>query len=118
VLKVIIAGGRDFNDYELLTKSLEKILSNYESKYIEIVSGMCRGADLLGIKYAETKGISIREFPADWNKYGNRAGPIRNRQMAEYADALVVFWDGKSRGTKSMINEAENNELKTRIIKY
>lgn len=112
--KVIIAGGRDFDDYDFLEKSIDEL--NIEIG--EVVSGKAPGVDTLGEKYAESKGISVKEFPADWSSFGRAAGPIRNKQMAEYADVLVAFWDQKSKGTKSMINLALKNGLKVYIIHY
>lgn len=117
VFKVIIAGGRDFNDYNTLKEYCDYILSKTEEP-VEIVCGEARGADTLGKRYAIEKGYSIKSFPADWSKHGKSAGHIRNKQMAGYADALIAFWDGNSRGTKSMISYAHSYKLKIRIIKY
>ena len=115
-MKVIIAGGRDFNNYELLYKTCNKLLSGIEVK--EIVSGGApNGADSLGEKFAKEKGFHIKVFKANW-KYGRAAGPIRNKEMAQYADYLIAFWDGKSKGTKSMINLAKSFELKVSVCKY
>lgn len=115
-MKVIIAGGRGFNDYKFLFEKCENILS--KQKDVEIVSGTARGADELGEKYAKEKGFKLKQFPADWDKYKKGAGYIRNKQMAEYADSLIAFWDGKSKGTKHMIDLAKEHNLKIRIIKY
>ena len=115
-MKVIIAGGREFDNYELLCEKCDNILQNESD--IEIVSGTCKGADLLGEDYANEKGYSIKQFPADWKKHQKSAGAIRNKQMALYADALICFWDGKSRGSKNMIDTANNNDLKVRVINY
>jgi len=79
------------------------------------VSGTARGADQLGERYAKERGYFIQRFPADWNAYGKAAGYIRNRKMAEYADALIAFWDGKSRGTLNMISLAKECGLQIRI---
>lgn len=114
-MKIIVAGSREFEDYEMLKNKLDKLLIN--QKEIQIVSGGCRGADELGERYAKEKGYSIKVFKADWNKYGKKAGPLRNRQMAEYADGLVAFYKEGSRGTKNMIEEATEKKLKIRIIK-
>lgn len=129
--RVIIAGGRDFNDYWLLEDNLmEWILDTYlqfhsidEKATIEFVSGKARGADSLGEKFAKTHDYKIKEFPADWNQYGKAAGPIRNRQMAEYAaqadkGVLFAFWDGESLGTKSMIDLAKQYGLEVHVINY
>ena len=106
---LIIAGTRTFNDYAMLRAYCDMKLSRKiaEGEQIEIVSGACpTGADYLGEKYAAERGFSVRLFPADWQQYGRRAGAVRNRQMAQYGNALIAFWDGKSKGTKIMIDEA------------
>lgn len=100
-MKVIIAGTRDFNDYKRLKHDLD--LYRTTANITEIVSGGCRGADLLGEKYAKENNIPVKRFPANWEVYGKKAGPIRNAEMAEYADCLIAYWDSKSRGTKNMI---------------
>ena len=114
--RVIVAGGRDFNDYELLRSKLDYYLSNLDD--ISIVSGGARGADRLGENYAIEKGLKLVMFPADWINEGKQAGYLRNERMAEYATHLIAFWDGKSRGTLDMINKAKQKGLKIRIIKY
>lgn len=113
-MKVIIAGCRDFNDYKLLSSKCQNILK--EVNDIEIVSGNCNGADLLGERFAKENGHNLILFPAEWSVYGLSAGPRRNEEMAEYADALIAFWDGKSTGTGDMIKRAEKHDLKIRII--
>lgn len=117
MFKVIIAGCRDLEDYELVKAYADFKLSKIEDE-IEIVSGTASGADALGERYAEEKGYRVKRFPADWNKCGRRAGPLRNRQMAEYADALLAYWDGKSKGTENMIQEAQARGLKVGIKLY
>ena len=120
MFKVIIAGSRDFNDYSLLESNLDFLLSNKikNGEEIVIVSGKARGADTEGEKYAINRNFSIEEHPANWNKYGKSAGYIRNREMALSADACVCFWDGKSKGTKHMINLAKEHNLLLEIINY
>jgi len=115
-MKVIIAGGRNFNDYNKLRESCDNILVN--QKDVEIVSGTAAEADTLGERYAQEKGYEVKKFPAQWDLYGKSAGYKRNQQMAEYADGLIAFWDGKSRGTKHMIDIATNKGLKVRVIRY
>lgn len=116
LMKVIVAGSRDFDDYESLKTYCDYILGNLTD--IEIVSGTARGADKLGERYAEERGFPVTKFPADWNKHGKKAGPIRNEQMADYADALIAFWDGESRGTKHMIDIAKANFLAVRVYRF
>ena len=117
--RVIIAGGRDFNDYLLLRAKCDNILAGKAASHrIVIISGAARGADSLGEKYANEKSYTIERYSADWNTHGKAAGPIRNAQMANSADALIAFWDGQSHGTKSMINIARNKGLLVRVINY
>lgn len=117
MIKLIVAGGRNFDNYSLLSNKLDKILEKtYED--IEIVSGKAKGADSLGERYAKDRGLKVAEFPADWNRYGKSAGYRRNSEMADYATHCVCFWDGISRGTEHMINLAKNKNLKLRVIYY
>lgn len=113
-MKVVIAGGREFNDYELLREICDGVIPVVP----EIVSGGARGTDKLGEQYAKEKGYDLKVFPADWNKHGKGAGPIRNRQMAEYGDMLIAFWDGKSKGTKNMIDTSKKLGLIVYVHKY
>lgn len=118
LMKVIIAGGRDFANLELMTKKMDFFLSKATHMNIEIVSGKARGADALGEEYAKLRNYPIAEFPADWDKYNKGSGFRRNTEMAEYADALVAFWDGKSRGTMHMINVAKKKGLQVKVVEY
>lgn len=117
VNKIIIAGGRDFNNYLLLKDKVEKYLSLLGSN-IQIVSGTASGADHLGEQFAKEKGYDLKLFPANWKTYGKSAGYLRNKQMAEYADYLIAFWDGKSKGTRHMIDLAKKNGLSVRVVRY
>jgi len=116
MFKVIVAGGRDFADYDLLKSKLDNLLVNRDP--VEIVSGTARGADKLGEFYAKRSQLAVALFPADWDLYGKSAGYKRNAQMADYADALVAFWDSKSRGTMHMINLAKSAGLQVRVVNY
>ena len=100
-MKVIIAGCRDFHDYEFVEQSIDKLNLDIG----EIVYGGAPGVDYLGLLYARKHKIKVKTFLAEWSVYGRAAGPIRNKQMANYGDYLIAFWDGKSKGTKNMINE-------------
>ncbi|SNR78370.1 Protein of unknown function [Lutibacter agarilyticus] len=113
-MKLIIAGSRTFTNYQKLKQICGHFLQDQNN--IEIVSGTCRGADQLGEQYAKERGYKLTQFPADWKRYRKAAGPKRNEQMANYADALIAFWDGESKGTKNMIDLAKQNNLKVRII--
>lgn len=105
-MKIIIAGSRTFTDYKKLSEVCDQFLQDQTD--IEIVSGAYyKGADKLGEQYAKERGYKITQFPADWERYGRAAGPKRNEQMANYAGALIAFWDGKSKGTKHMLEVAK-----------
>lgn len=117
--RVIIAGGRDFDDYGLLCESCDRLLAQkHQTHSIVIVSGAARGADTLGERYAHERGYAVEQFPANWERDGKAAGPIRNAQMASVADALIAFWDGHSRGTAHMINQARQKSIPYRIVKF
>ena len=117
--KLIVAGGRDFTDYEAAASEITA-LANGElgERAVSIVSGMARGADALAAQFARDNNIKLYEFPADWDKYGKRAGYLRNAEMADFADGLLAFWDGESRGTKHMIETMQNLRKPVRIIRY
>lgn len=93
--KVIVAGCRDFADYELLKEKCDFYLQNKKPENIVIVSGHASGADDLCERYAQERGLQLETFPANWKAHGRAAGPIRNAQMASVAHALIAFWDGK-----------------------
>lgn len=108
-MKVIIAGSRIFNE-DLIIINTAIAMSAF--KVDEIVSGGARGIDRLALKYAQLIDMPYKVFPADWEKNGRKAGYLRNIQMAEYSDALIAIWDGKSKGTKHMIDIAKKKKLK------
>lgn len=117
-IRIIVAGSRTFNDYELLKKKLDFYLQNKNVNDIEILEGEAKGADKLGKQYAIEKGIKYTGYPADWNKYGKGAGFKRNREMAQNATHAVIFWDGESKGTKNMIDLCDEYRLVKRIVLF
>ena len=112
-MKTIIAGSRGITDYGFVLRAYE----DCEWTVTEIVSGGAGGVDKLGEKIASEYNVPLKVFPYP-SEFGRRGGPIRNEQMAKYADALIAVWDGKSRGTKNMIQEAEKHKLRIRIYLY
>jgi len=116
MIKVIIAGGRNFDDFDKLCQVCDEFLQDQND--IEIVSGAYKGADLLGERFAAERNHTIKQFPADWRRYGKSAGLKRNTKMAAYADALIAFWDGESKGTKNMIELATQAGLKVKVIYF
>jgi hypothetical protein len=120
-VRIIIAGSRSMSDREFLYNSCDRMIGKRVPECV--VSGLARGADMLGHNYAVDRGITIKEFPADWNMFGKAAGMIRNSAMARYAaDApngmLIAFWDGQSRGTRDMIMKAFDCRLETHVIRF
>lgn len=105
-MKTIIAGGRAYQ----LDQSDWRILDSLKSSITEVVCGCAPGADEAGKNWAESRGILVTPFPADWRTHGRAAGPIRNRKMAEYAEAVILFPGGK--GTRNMLEEAKISGLK------
>jgi len=99
--RIAVIGSRGFDDYVRLEAVLEPYLPAV------LVSGGAQGADALAERLAEERGLTIDVIPADWQRYGRGAGPIRNKQIVESADLVIAFWDGKSRGTRSALAHAD-----------
>ena len=117
-IRLIVAGGRDFADYQSLKTKLDYFLKDRRCDDIEIISGTARGADQLGERYAKERGLELVRCPAEWDKFGKRAGYLRNSHMATLATHCVCAWDGSSSGTRHMINLAKSAGLDLRIIDY
>lgn len=131
-VRIIIAGSREFSNpfihYPIMKSTVHSVisdlkLSDEELKQLTIVSGSAKGADTLGERYSLEFGYACTRFPANWNLYGKRAGYIRNTEMAKYATEpsytglLIAFWNGKSRGTKHMIDIAKEYDMRI-YVKY
>lgn len=115
-MRTIIAGCRDITDLAQVHFAMECAAYYFGIVPTLVVSGGARGADRLGELWAQQRGIPMVQYPADWDQYGRRAGPIRNGVMAKSADALVALWDGESRGTEDMINQARDAGLKVYVF--
>lgn len=111
-MRVLVCGSRHFNDYKLL----KEVLENYD--ITEIISGHARGADSLGEVFATEKQIPKRIFPADWDQYGKRAGPIRNTQMLREGlpELVLAFRGPNSRGTQNMIDQARKAGVEVVVV--
>ena len=124
MIRIIVAGSRDFNDFGLVDKTLTKYMTNMSltKDDIEIVSGCARGADRLGEQFATKHNLACAKFPAEWDLYGKSAGYRRNAQMADYAiqetGVLFAFWDGSSKGTKHMIDLATAKGMNVNVVNY
>lgn len=102
----------------MLKEKCDYFLQDEKKEDVVIISDHASGADALGERYAQERGFQLETFPADWKAHGRAAGPIRNARMASAANALIAFWDGKSRGTKNMIETAKNHNLKVVVVRY
>lgn len=106
-MRTIIAGSRGIVLFEILERAIQKA----PFEITTVISGGARGVDRMGEKWAKKNKIPLEIFPADWVKHGKGAGYIRNRLMADNAEALIALWDGVSRGTRNMIDEAKARNL-------
>lgn len=105
--KVIIAGSRDIDDYQLVERTIK------ESCFVidEIISGMATGVDMAGKCYGKIYNIPVREFPADWKTFGKLAGFIRNEEMLKLATHLIAIRKNFSKGTSHMIRIAKEKGI-------
>lgn len=120
--KVIVAGGRDFEDYDYLSTTLDELFNDTRlfrnKEEIKIVSGMAKGADMLAIRYADERRMTKILFPANWKLYPRSAGFLRNEDMLSVATHLIAFWDGNSHGTQHIIEEARKKGISVWVLNY
>ena len=116
-MKVAVVGSRSINDRDLIISFIEESHS-FDKQYDKLISGGARGVDTIAEDYAKSKEIRTIIFYPDWEKYGNKAGFIRNEEMAEYGDFLVAFWDGKSRGTAQMIQAMKRKGKHGKVVLF
>lgn len=116
-MRIIVAGSRDFADYNFLRDKLDFLLSRVNED-VTIISGCARGADSLGERYARERGLALVRMPADWHKYGKRAGYMRNVEMAKAATHCVIFRVNHSKGSSHMLAIAKDFQMCTRIYDF
>ena len=117
-MKLVIFGGREFTNYQLLKSVLENTKTYQEGKITHVICGMARGADMLGKIWAEEKGYPVIQMPADWKQYGKAAGHIRNEAMIKVADGAIGFWEPSShRGTDDMVEQCKAHYLPYMLVK-
>ena len=122
-MKIIIAGGRKFNNYKLLKEKIDRFIQTIPDCFIDdgantIISGCAKGADRLGERYANENNMELVRMPADWKTHGRSAGFRRNEEMAKAGHALIAFWDGVSKGTGYMIDVARAKKLIVKVVMY
>ena len=120
-LRVIVAGGRDFTNVNVMATALNNLQDVdhvIEIEKLTLICGMARGADLTAYKLFKEVGLPVEVYPADWDQHGKQAGFIRNTQMAGVADMLIAFWDGESKGTAHMIDTARKHNLIVLVFNY
>lgn len=117
MLRVIIASGRDFQDYALLAKTADACLSDAGGD-VCVVCGESDGVRSLSGRYAEERGYALQNFPADQERHGSVAGYVQNTLMARNADALIAFWDGRSPDIQHMVATAKHLGLSVHVSKY
>ena len=133
--KLVVAGGRDFSDYSLLSAAITQLANKkLTDRDVSIISGLARGADYMAAHFARENGVALYEFPADWQdfetpgaviKYDHKgraynatAGFARNSRMADNGDGLLAFWDGKSHGTRHMIETMQKQGKPVWVLNY
>ena len=112
-MRVIVAGSRRGIPRAYVYGVLDALEDGY---WEEIVQGGANGVDSHAKTWANSNGLKVTEFKADWNMHGRGAGPIRNTQMAEYGDMLIAIWDGSSAGTADMIRKARSRDLQVLVF--
>lgn len=113
-MKLIIAGSRNLPFHKILI-AIEEHIEQFDN-ITEVVSGTARGVDSVGEHWAQINNIRVKRFPANWEQFGKSAGFRRNEEMADYADAALIIWDGQSRGSSHMIQTAYAKGLKVRVV--
>lgn len=118
-MKIVVFGGRDFTNRSWMLSCLVELQTEgIITPDVELLCGRARGADNTAYDLFKEVGANIHEFPADWEFYGKRAGFVRNKEMAALADVGLGFWDGKSKGTKHMIDEMKRLNKPLYVVRY
>lgn len=110
-MKVIIAGSRHYPP-ELATQLVQQAIKNSGYTITHLINGTAKGIDQAAARWAKQNNIPTINYPPNWKEHGKAAGPIRNQQMVNNADALILIWDGQSKGSKNILQQAQNKRLK------
>ena len=115
-MRVLVCGGRDYNDYDVLKCVMEKVMDCYSAEVKVVISGLAKGGDKLGERWAEENDIEVEGYRAEWNKYGKRAGWLRNVRMADEGRPNVIVALPGGRGTKMMIDIGVDRKIDTIVV--
>jgi|ERR1019366_1367921 hypothetical protein len=120
-MRVLVCGDRNWNDDDAIRRELNRVLADYVGESVIVIEGEARGADSIGRVVAEDLGIDVKKFPADWEKYGNAAGPIRNQQMLDEGKPTYVLAFHNdithSKGTADMVLRARKAGIPVKVVK-
>ena len=115
--RVIVCGSRHWQDREAIADRLYDLSADSDNLNCVVVHGGAAGADRIAAQEALKLGLLVEAHPARWEKHGKAAGPIRNREMGSLGAVLcIAFWDGRSQGTRDMIEVAGQNGIPVEII--
>ena len=111
--RVLVTGSLSFDDDDLLTATLDRVLADKVN--VAILSG---GAEVIGERYARERGLGLKQLLADWKLYGRGAKVIRNTQLIEVADHAVFFWDGKNKVVAQLLEKAEAKGIPAEVVRF
>lgn len=117
IVKLAVIGSRGFSNYNLFCEKLEYLTQDIKEDIIYVSGGCPSGGDALIKRYTQEKNLSLIEYLPDWDKFGKKAGFLRNKLIIDDATHLIAFWDSESKGTLSSIKMAEKKDIPIKIIK-
>lgn len=111
IARIAVVGSRDYQNLDAVRQFIRE-----QDRTTVIISGGARGVDAVAVEEARRLRMPYEIYPAEWHRYGRRAGAMRNHTIVEKADEVVAFWDGKSAGTKITIDLARASKKPVRIV--
>lgn len=118
-MRVLVCGSRTFNDQFLFDLAMNGFLDEFEPRASElvIISGLAKGADTMAVDWAKKNNVTYEGYPAQWDKYGRAAGPVRNQQMLDTGvDLVIAFPKGEAKGTRHMMKIAKEKGVEIRAV--
>lgn len=117
-MKIAIIGSRNYDDYFELERVVQLVIASVDKEVTTLASGGAKGTDSLAERFANIHDYPFKLFPADWDKLGKGAGHIRNKELSDFVDVVIGFWDGKSTGTKHMLEYSIKNKKVVYVWNY